>query len=202
MRTTKNTPTTVLPRPEVGATGAAGPGLPPVAEPGRSTSSGELPRRRSGRLTLAVADALQAARDERLANSTPVDNPNVCEHGYRFENALCPVVECGASPANELRDEKHHELAHEDVDRAALALIFSVLFVAGLALIAAASGNLRHLVMSIPVTPTPNGLPLLVLLVLVVLSWRRVLIRRRVHRDVDLAMVRAARVMQDRGADR
>jgi hypothetical protein len=71
-----------------------------------------------------VAAALVRAHDELLANSTavpdhrPIDpvtgttsapgadlgtllglmhNPNVCEHGYRFENGLCPQAACGAS---------------------------------------------------------------------------------------------------------
>jgi len=47
----------------------------------------------------AFAAALDRAKAELLANSTPVGrtNPNTCEHGYRFENALCPIAECGAS---------------------------------------------------------------------------------------------------------
>lgn len=46
-----------------------------------------------------VAGVLNSAREELLANSTPVgrSNPSVCEHGYRFENALCPLATCGAS---------------------------------------------------------------------------------------------------------
>lgn len=48
----------------------------------------------------AVAAVLNSARAELLANSTPVArNPSCCEHGYRYENALCPVTTCGAAPA-------------------------------------------------------------------------------------------------------
>lgn len=42
-----------------------------------------------------------AAAPEVVDENAPVANPNVCDHGYRFENALCPHAECGASAAVE-----------------------------------------------------------------------------------------------------
>lgn len=37
----------------------------------------------------------------------PTGNPNCCSHGYRFENGLCPVVVCGASPWTPAPDPPH-----------------------------------------------------------------------------------------------
>ena len=49
----------------------------------------------------ALRDVLTASLGEIAAASavrTPSDgNPNTCSHGYRLENALCPMVDCEAS---------------------------------------------------------------------------------------------------------
>ena len=129
-----------------------------------------------GRPTLTVADVLRRARDELLANSTPV------EVDYEVDCGEPSCRRC-RQDEDELRVEKRDELLHEDDGHAGLSLVIPALFAASLLLIAGVSGKLGYLWHHLPLTEHPNGFTLFCLIVLAVFCWRR--LRRRWSVDLD-----------------
>lgn len=256
LRATQNPPASVLPRPEAGATGAAA--AAPLSPKGWRNDE------RRPDLSDEVAGPVNA--ESPAPGRSTSGNPNVCEHGYRFENALCPFADCGASVADErtlastlacardellanstpveagahvhtegredcthpachaVRDEVTHaehlaaitagierrecdccdcygcydarelaaekrdELAHEDVGHAALALVLPVFFAAVMVALAIANGQAAHLV-HLPVVPPLSGGVLLGLAAVVLYTVHRL---RRTGSEPDTDVDRLA----------
>lgn len=160
---------------EATRTGAAGLAAPPVASPARSTEQTCTRCRRSGaiKVTVNVGDrrwrfcALCVDRAEKTTAVRPV----TCSHPYsRARNGGYVCLDCYEpvpGPARCADDDQHAAECQlcAEAGRASVAAVVSIgLYGVVMAGLAGATGKL---VGALPITPTPNGFSLLVILLLV-----------------------------------